>query len=534
MKHIFTLFALVISLSAFAQNSNLIIFNNSGQQFFVVLNGIRQNSMPKTNVKIEGLAPVSYKVKIIFADGRTGDIDKNIYLEPNMEYSAQVVIKSAKKRSLRLFDLVELNTSPYGVGSETVTYRPNDGAAYSDQQQTAQTQTYQTSGQVQQTGTTGNVQATGTTNQSGTVQTSAGMNGQPQVNTTVTTTGNNGAQGGNVQTNIGMNGQPQVSTGVTTSGSATGNTQTGNVQMNVGMNGMPNGGINQNVVITENGENVVLDMQVSGMPTGMNGTTMTTTSNGTQITTTTANGQTTQVTSNVSGNGMNGQAGVNTSVTGTGINGQAGTTMSGTGLNGQASTTVTGTNGQVVTNGTQTTTTTTTVNGQTTQVTTTVNGTGMNGQANGNGTHTHADGTVHDHNHNPVNGGTHTHADGTVHDQNHKPVSSGNIAGDAIVNANGTVTCKSSVKDVDMLVSGIKQESFSSDQMDLVRTTLKTKCINSDQAYRIVNSFTFDGDKIEMAKFCYDHMTDRNNASKLLDLFTYSSSKDELRKYFSK
>ncbi len=509
MKHIFTFFAFVISLSAFAQNSNLIVFNNGGQQFFVVLNGIKQNSVPKTNVKIEGLAPVSYKVKIIFADGKTGDIDKTVYLEPNMEYSAQVVIKG-KKRNLRLFDMVALNTSPYGTGVETVTYRPNDGSVYSDQAGQAQPTSTgtQATGQTTytQTGTTGNVQG-GTTNQTGTVQTStsvngqpqvttnvsttgnvqggtvqasAGMNGQPQVTTTVSTTGN--PQGGTVQANAGMNGQTNVSSSVTTTGSTTGNTQTENVQINLGMNGMPNGGnLGQTVVINENGQNVNINMQTTGIPTGT--ATSTTTSTQTQTTT----------------SGQNTQTQVNTNMSG---------------ANGGAMT------------GTQTTTTT--VNGQTTQVTTNVTGTGMNGQPTG--THTHADGTVHDHNHNPVNTGN-TRQPSTITTTS---TSANSTPGNAIVNTNGTLTCSSAVSEVDVLIKGIKAESFSDDKMDLVRTSLKNKCINSDQAMKIVNSFTFDGDKIEMSKFCFDHMTDRNNASKLLDLFSYSSSKEELQEYFGK
>lgn len=327
MKHIFTLLVLAISLNVFSQNANLIIFNNSGQPFFVILNGVKQNSIPKTNVKVQGLNPVSYKVKIIFADGKTGDIDKSVFLEPNMEYSAQVVFKKGKGK-LKLFDLVALNTSPYGNGSQVISYRANDNVVYSDQQTT---QTY-----------------------------------------------NNG-----------------------------------NAQVNV--------------------------------------------------------------------------------------------------------------NGQTVTTNSQTTSTQTTTHMS--------------------GTHTHADGTVHDHNHNvvtPPANGTHTHADGTVHDHNHQVISNTPqplkpviyTDGEAIVNANGTLTCRNALNNIDLLISEVKAENFSSDKMQLVRTTLNTKCINSDQAYRIVNTFTFDGDKIEMAKFCYDHMTDKANAKKLLDLFTFSSSKDELKKYF--
>lgn len=341
MKHFFTLLLSIIAFGTFGQTSNLIVFNNSGQQFFVILNGIKQNSLPKTNVKIEGLAPAAYKVKIIFADGRTGDIDKSVFLDSAMEYSAQIVLKKGKKGKLRLFDMVALNTSPYGDGAETITYRPTDNSVYSDQQ--------------------------------------------------------NSSVQGNVQ-------------------------------------------INQNGTTHTHADGTVHDQNHKPI---------------------------------------------------------------------QQSTT--------------------------------------NANPSMNGTHTHVDGTVHDHNHKPVKNpttntnpamnGTHTHADGTVHDHNHNVVNppvatpSSGLIGQATVNVDGSLTCSSALPSIDHIIEGIKAATYSSDQVNFVQNALKTSCINSDQAYRIVNTFTFDGDKIKIAKFCFDHMTDKSNASKLLSLFQFSSSKDELKKY---
>jgi hypothetical protein len=507
MRKIFTFLALIFSLSAFSQNSNLIIFNNSGQQFFVVLNGIKQNSMPKTNVKVEGLSPTAYKVKIIFADGKTGDIDKNIYLDPNMEYSAQVLIKSPKKRSLRLFNMVELNTSPYGNGAETVIYRPNENAVYTDQStfQSGNTQNNQGSMNTNVSGqTSGNMNST---NQNGTIQTT--VNGVPQGNvnitgtTTTNQTGNVNADGtyqvGSVQTTV--NGVPQGNVNVTTNGTQTQTTtQDGNIQMNVGING--NIGFNTNVNVSENGQNVTIDMNGMGIPASVNQTSTTTTSSGTQTTTTIVNGQTTQVTTNVSDNNQTQTYGTNgqTQITGTTINGQTQTY----GTNGQIQVIGNGMNGQTQTTGT-------TINGQTQNY-------GTNGQTQVT---------------------THTHADGSIHDQNHQVVNSPNTQqvnstnGQMVQNPDGTMGCFGAVSDVDYIIAGVEEASFSEDQMNYVRAELKTKCVSSDQAYRIVNAFTFDGDKISMAKLCYDHMVDKQNAKKLLDLFSFSSSKEELKKYFN-
>jgi hypothetical protein len=128
---------------------------------------------------------------------------------------------------------------------------------------------------------------------------------------------------------------------------------------------------------------------------------------------------------------------------------------------------------------------------------------------------------VHDHNHQ------------VVHTPNTSNTQVNNTNGQMVQNPDGTMGCYGAITDVDYIIAGIDEANFSEDQMKYVREEMKTKCINSDQAYRIVNAFTFDGDKIKMAKFCYDHMVDKQNAKKLLDLFSFSSSKEELKKYFN-
>ncbi|MFN5652222.1 MAG: hypothetical protein ACK465_01210, partial [Flavobacteriia bacterium] len=73
--------------------SNLSIFNNNGQQFYVVLNGIRQNSKPETNVQVSQIKNGSYAVKVIFADGKTPDIDKNFMIDAPYDITARIVFK---------------------------------------------------------------------------------------------------------------------------------------------------------------------------------------------------------------------------------------------------------------------------------------------------------------------------------------------------------------------------------------------------------------------------------------------------------
>ena len=75
------LLLLIISSSIFAKaQNNLVIFSEQGEQFYVVLNGIKQNAKPETNVKVTGLMQPMVTTKVIFADGKTPDLDQKVYL----------------------------------------------------------------------------------------------------------------------------------------------------------------------------------------------------------------------------------------------------------------------------------------------------------------------------------------------------------------------------------------------------------------------------------------------------------------------
>ena len=126
MKTIF-LFSVLFTFSALYAQSNLSIFNNNGQSFYVVLNGIRQNSKPETNVQVAQIKNGSYAVKVIFADGKTPDIDKNFMIDAPYDITARIIFKKGKGK------LQLMGQEPtHGVLQEAVVYRPNDAAVYSD------------------------------------------------------------------------------------------------------------------------------------------------------------------------------------------------------------------------------------------------------------------------------------------------------------------------------------------------------------------------------------------------------------------
>src|SRR6218665_208943 len=115
MKRLYFAFfaAIVLSTALHAQNNNLVVYSQDGLKFTVILNGIRQNSQPETNVKITGLNAPNYSMKIIFANGLP-DIDQNIYcmeggnLSRNTEFSNAIVYKKGKYK-LRFASVAPIN-----------------------------------------------------------------------------------------------------------------------------------------------------------------------------------------------------------------------------------------------------------------------------------------------------------------------------------------------------------------------------------------------------------------------------------------
>jgi hypothetical protein len=78
------------SLSAQLPTSNLIFFAENGEKFYIVMNGLRYNELPQTNVKLTDLQPATYKVKAIFDDVSLGQVTKTIPLEPAVEYTFNI------------------------------------------------------------------------------------------------------------------------------------------------------------------------------------------------------------------------------------------------------------------------------------------------------------------------------------------------------------------------------------------------------------------------------------------------------------
>ncbi len=127
MKNKILLFiaSLIISTNMFAQmggpndglSGNLIVFSEDGQKFYLILNGIRQNDLPETNVKVTNLTAPYYSAKIIFEDKNIPMIEKKmLYIQDDRgqpyETNYHIINTKDGSRALRMFVQVAMVLAP--------------------------------------------------------------------------------------------------------------------------------------------------------------------------------------------------------------------------------------------------------------------------------------------------------------------------------------------------------------------------------------------------------------------------------------
>jgi len=94
----------------FAQTSSITVFSQEGERFYVIVNGVRQNDAPATNVKVTDLEKPNYLVKIIFEDQSIASLNQNVYLldydekRTNVTFNLKRDKKGKMKMTMNSFD----------------------------------------------------------------------------------------------------------------------------------------------------------------------------------------------------------------------------------------------------------------------------------------------------------------------------------------------------------------------------------------------------------------------------------------------
>lgn len=78
------------------------------------------------------------------------------------------------------------------------------------------------------------------------------------------------------------------------------------------------------------------------------------------------------------------------------------------------------------------------------------------------------------------------------------------------------------------LLQQLHNESFDNTKMTIVKDALASNRVNTAQVKQLMQQFSFDNDRIELAKTAYPRCVDKNNYFQLSDAFEYSSSKETL------
>ncbi|MGZ3863413.1 MAG: DUF4476 domain-containing protein [Bacteroidia bacterium] len=187
-------------------NNNLVVFSETGDRFYLVLNGLKYNEKPETNVKVTNLNATNYKAKILFENGHP-DLNHNVYLTwegnavTNKEFT-YAISRKGDKYKLKFISQADMG----GVNSyaqNSVVYNANDNITQ------------------QNTNTATNANTGGNT-----VSTNAGVGGSNSSTTVTTTTSSStNGQADNVSMNVNVNG---LNMNVNVNGAGTGTSTASN------------------------------------------------------------------------------------------------------------------------------------------------------------------------------------------------------------------------------------------------------------------------------------------------------------------
>lgn len=108
------------------ENSVLSIFSETGEPFYLILNGIKQNLTPQNKIRVEALPKYQNDVQIIFTDNRTPPIRKMINIaDPIDGRAANLYLRISRDRGmarLRFHRLTECDRNYQGPRDEYVMY----------------------------------------------------------------------------------------------------------------------------------------------------------------------------------------------------------------------------------------------------------------------------------------------------------------------------------------------------------------------------------------------------------------------------
>jgi hypothetical protein len=88
-------------------------------------------------------------------------------------------------------------------------------------------------------------------------------------------------------------------------------------------------------------------------------------------------------------------------------------------------------------------------------------------------------------------------------------------------------------RDYESLQQTLRNEAFEDTRLQAARVAISRQCISTSQVKGLMELFSFEQNKLELAKFCYKRTSDPHLYFQLNDAFSFSSSKSELAAFTS-
>lgn len=85
--------------------------------------------------------------------------------------------------------------------------------------------------------------------------------------------------------------------------------------------------------------------------------------------------------------------------------------------------------------------------------------------------------------------------------------------------------------DFNMLRNSVESKSFENTRLQIVKQVLSERYVTSVQVRKLMDLMTFESTKLELAKFAYERVVDREHYFTVNDAFTFESSISELDRY---
>ncbi len=88
--------------------------------------------------------------------------------------------------------------------------------------------------------------------------------------------------------------------------------------------------------------------------------------------------------------------------------------------------------------------------------------------------------------------------------------------------------------DFSKLKQSVEAKPFSDTKMSTAKVATKNTCLSVNQIKEICKLFSMDEDKLAYAKYAYEYCTEKGNYYQVSDVFSFSSSADELNAFLEK